>query len=84
MPKLVGKKLSVKQQEQNFLIGLLYEALGSPYGLELTANDAHRARMRLYEARRTANDPALDRLQFRLAPWDHRVVCITKGAEKKD
>lgn len=83
MPKLVAKKLTPKQQEQNYLTGLLYEALGSQYGLELVTNDPHKCRMRLYEARRAAGDPALERLQFRLAPWDHRAICIVKGAEKQ-
>lgn len=82
MPKLVGKKQSAKSQEQAFLISLLYAALAEPYGLELVTNDPHKCRMRLYEARRSAGDPALERLQFRLAPWDHRAICIVKGAAK--
>jgi len=67
-----------KQQELQHCLEILYSALRAKHGVEVMSDDPQRARMRLYEARRQANDPALSVLQFRLAPWDHRVIAITK------
>lgn len=49
------------------LQGILYQALSEPIGLLLRSSDPVRCRMRLYQARTAAGDPALALLQFRLA-----------------
>lgn len=60
------------------LKSLLYSALGEPLGLVLRTSDTERARQRLYAARRSAADPALDVLQFRLWPTEDGGLVICK------
>lgn len=71
-----------KQNELNRILGILYQALASDFGIEVRSSDPVRARQRLYEARRSTSDPALAILQFRLSPSDRDCILITKG--KKD
>ena len=44
---------------------LLYQALGARYGIVVKVSDFHLASQRLYAARRKADDPELNQLQFR-------------------
>lgn len=71
-----------KARELVRLQAILYQALNEPIGLVLRTSDAVKARMRLYQARAASGDEALDRLQFRLAPWGRAELLITKGAAK--
>ena len=45
-----------------------YEALRSPYGIAIATDDIDRARAKLYEARRLADDPELDALAVTISP----------------
>lgn len=74
--------MTKKEQELTVLVGYLYAALSSPYGVEILTDDPKRARMRLYEARKFSSDPQLAHLQFRFSPSDHRAILIVKGQEK--
>ena len=48
---------------------ILYAAKMEPIGLLLRTSDVRLARQKLYAARRAAEDPQLDDLQFRASPW---------------
>jgi len=59
---------------------ILYTALGSPIGIECEAPDVAFAIQKLYKARRDAQDPDLDCLQFRRCPHaPDSKVWIVKG-----
>lgn len=72
-----------REREDNRLLQILYQALNEPIGLVLRTNDVHRARQRLYNARASAGDLVLARLQFRLAPWGKSEIVITKSSPKE-
>lgn len=48
---------------QNFL-EFLYQALEHPYGIAVSTNNPERLRVRLYEARRQAQNPNFEALTF--------------------
>ncbi len=59
---------------------ILYQALGSPIGIEVTAPDVAFAIQKLYAAKRQAGDPDLDCLQFRRCPQaPNERIWIVKG-----
>lgn len=59
---------------------ILYQALGSPIGIEVSAPDVAFAIQKLYKARRDSGDPDLDCLQFRRCPQaPEEKIWIVKG-----
>ena len=70
-----------KNTAQDLLIGVLYEALGTEFGLEVAiiSGNFQSARQRLYAARRASGDPALSVLQFRPG-LNPETIWITKGS----
>lgn len=61
------------------LQALLYQGLAEPMGLLCQASpDLDTARQRLYAARRAAQDPDLDVLQFRASPFAEGNLVIVK------
>lgn len=59
------------------LAALLYQALASPYGLEVQCSDVEKGKQALYTARREAADPALNILQFRIQKGE--ILWVTKA-----
>lgn len=51
-------------------ISLLYEALGTPKGIEVRTSDPNALRQKLYTLRKKAEDPSLDILSFLPSPTD--------------
>lgn len=60
---------------------LLYRAFSTPRGIEVTIEPGtfRAAVQRLYRARREANDPALQVLQFRSGPSDSTLWIVRGG-----
>ena len=59
-------------------LAILYQALGSPLGLELPCSDITKVRAKLYAARVASKDITLNTLQFRAAP-SGKAILIIKG-----
>lgn len=59
------------------MLELLYEALASDYGVEVTTNDPHRLRQQLYALRRSRADPMLEPLSL-VVPAKPGVLWIVK------
>ncbi len=59
------------------MLELLYEALASPLGVEVTTNNPERLRQQLYGLRAKSDDPALQALSF-VIPTKPETLWIVK------
>jgi hypothetical protein len=59
-------------------MGLLWQALGSPYGLLVQASNPDAFRQRCYVLRRNSLDERLKDLTFRGSPFTSGNLCIVK------
>lgn len=59
-------------------INLLYEALGSQFGVVLQCDNAEKVRQRLYKLRSEHNDPDLDILSIVQSPSNPQHLWIVK------
>lgn len=57
----------------------MYQALGTPLGIVIVVENFQTASQILYKERREAQDPELDRLQFRRVPGVDTELWIVKG-----
>jgi hypothetical protein len=66
---------------KNEALQILLQVASEPIGLLLRASDPQRLRMKLYQARREAQqngDASLDDLQFRISPFPEGQIVIVK------
>lgn len=61
------------------MLEIMYQALGEPIGLLCQTNDFNRARSTFSAAKKKAQDPALDQLEFRGSPLKGGDFIIIKG-----
>lgn len=67
------------------MIDLLYQAMTSPYGIAVATDNVHACQAACYRARIKADDPDLERLQFRPSPTNPEgELWIIKGPKKED
>ena len=74
------------------ILQLLYQALAAKYGIIVSFTGSFETlRMKAYQARKKAADPALEVLQFRLSPegkkdqmWIVKTRSIVPGEEKPE
>lgn len=57
---------------------ILYEALGSQFGVVLQCDNAEKVRQKLYALRREADDPDLECLSFVQSPTNPQQLWIVK------
>lgn len=55
-----------------------YQALHSPYGVELIASDLDQVRQKLYVERKKLLDPALDSISVCQSPFDPSKIWLVK------
>lgn len=60
------------------LIGFMYEALQSDYGIYLTTDSPEKLRMRMYKLRQNEVDESLEAISFVISPVDPRQLWLVK------
>lgn len=60
------------------LISYWYQALSSPFGIELVCSDPESVRNKLYSARAEAKDPDLDQISACMSPFDPAKLWLVK------
>lgn len=61
-----------------------YQALESQYGIVIKVDNVGLAIQRLYQARKEANDPALDNVHLRRSPVDPEAIWIVKNTHGEE
>ena len=64
------------------MVAYWYQALHSPFGIELICSDPEGARSRLYAARKAAQDAELNSIAITSSPFDPAKLWLVKKAAR--
>jgi tricorn protease-like protein len=72
----------MKQEPAVPMLSYWYQALSSPYGVELICSDIEHTRQHLYRARKESRDLDLDQLGLCISPFDPSRLWIIRKDTK--